>query len=170
MDSSELFEIRFTIQQMTNDSAMAIADWIYTPPYDFYNAVPDDPDLADFLNPEFRHGRYYETVAEYYGLVGFFEFKHEKDPLEIGLGLRPDLTGKGLGLRFVQAGMAFARSHFGVSHLCLTVATFNQRAITVYERAGFRPVTTYMHHTNGADYEFLRMISELATRIDADPA
>ena len=90
-------------------------------------------------------------------LVGFFEFKHEVAPLEIGLGLRPDLTGRGLGLTFVQAGMAFARQEFGATTLSLAVATFNVRARTVYERAGFRPVETYLHRINGIDHEFLRM-------------
>ena len=28
---------------------------------------------------------------------------------------------------------------------------------TVYERAGFRAVRTYMHTTNGGDWEFLEM-------------
>jgi ribosomal-protein-alanine N-acetyltransferase len=150
---------RFIIQSMRDASAQTIAAWLYPLPYDFYNAVPDDPDLADFLNPDFRRGRYFEVVDADGDLVGFFEFKHEQKPLEIGLGLRPDLTGRGLGLEFVRAGMEFARREFGATDLCLTVATFNQRAITVYERAGFREVERYLHRTNGADYPFVRMVS-----------
>ena len=157
----------FTIQPMSDESARAIAGWQYSAPYDFYNAVPDDPDLADLLDAGFRQGRYYEVVDEGNDLVGFFEFKRDHDPLEVGLGLRPDLTGQGLGLDFVRAGMAFAREHLGATDLCLAVAIFNQRAIAVYERAGFRPTETYMHHTNGADYEFLRMTT---TPPAADPA
>jgi ribosomal-protein-alanine N-acetyltransferase len=151
---------RFIIQSMRDASAQTIAAWLYPPPYDFYNAVPDDPDLADFLNPDFRRARYFEVVDPDGDLVGFFEFKHEQ-PLEIGLGIRPDLTGRGLGLEFVQVGMTFARKQLGATDICLTVAAFNQRAITVYERAGFREVARYLHHTNGADYLFVRMVSEL---------
>jgi RimJ/RimL family protein N-acetyltransferase len=37
------------------------------------------------------------------------------------------------------------------------VAAFNQRAIAVYERAGFQEVRRYDHFTNGALYEFVWM-------------
>jgi ribosomal-protein-alanine N-acetyltransferase len=39
----------------------------------------------------------------------------------------------------------------------LAVAAFNQRAITVYERAGFTQTDRYVHATNGAVHGFLRM-------------
>lgn len=163
MNTKHELPFSYTIRPMGDASAQTIAAWTYPPPYDFYDAVPDDPDLADFLNPDFRRGRYFEVVDDNGELVGSFEFKSERDPLEIGLGLRPELTGRGLGLGFVRAGMAFARAEFGATDLALTVATFNQRAITVYEQAGFRPVETYQHHTNGADYEFLRMVYDHPT-------
>ena len=159
--------IRFTIRPMSQESAEAIVAWRYPPPYDFYNAVPDDPDLADLLDAAFRKGRYYDTVDERGELVGFFQFTRDVEPPEIGLGLRPDLTGQGLGLAFVQAGMAFAREHFGATDLSLAVTTFNRRAIAVYERAGFRALETYLHHTNGADWEFLRMTT---TPPEANPS
>ena len=62
----------------------------------------------------------------------------QKDTVEIGLGLRPDLTGQGLGLQFFLEGVAFARDRFPGRRVTLNVAAFNERAITVYERAGFR--------------------------------
>src|SRR5688500_1727888 len=96
---------------MSDASASTIADWRYRVPYDFYNAVPDDPDLADFMNADFRRGRYFEVVDANGELAGFFEFKREFDPMEIGLGLRPDLTGQGLGPTFVRAGVKYAREH-----------------------------------------------------------
>jgi hypothetical protein len=44
-----------------------------------------------------------------------------------------------------------------VHSLLLKVATFNQRAIRVYENAGFHPVCVFMHTTNGGEYECLEM-------------
>ena len=152
----------FTIRPMSDASAEAIAGWRYPPPYDFYDAIPDDPDLADLLSADFRRGRYFEVVDGGGNLAGFFEFKHEVTPLEIGLGLRPDLTGRGHGLNFVSAGIVFARSEFGATSLSLSVAVFNERARKVYERAGFHPVETYLHRINGIDHEFLRMRADVA--------
>jgi ribosomal-protein-alanine N-acetyltransferase len=92
--------------------------------------------------------------------VGFFQFERKGRSVEVGLGLRPDLTGKRLGLGFMLAGLEFARRRFDPDGFQLSVATFNERAISVYERAGFRRGEVYVHHTNGADYLFLLMTRE----------
>ncbi|HEU0026213.1 MAG TPA: GNAT family protein, partial [Ktedonobacterales bacterium] len=60
--------------------------------------------------------------------------------ITIGLGLRPDLTGRGLGMPFVEAGMALARERFHPTGFRLFVYAWNRRAITVYERVGFSMV------------------------------
>jgi ribosomal-protein-alanine N-acetyltransferase len=78
----------------------------------------------------------------------------------VGLGLRPNLTGQGLGLEYLRAGLEFARERFSPWRFTLSVATFNERAIEVYERAGFWRGGVYTHHTHGADYPFLAMARE----------
>jgi [ribosomal protein S18]-alanine N-acetyltransferase len=76
---------------------------------------------------------------------------------ELGLGLRPGLTGRGLGESFAGACLRFAATTLGAERYTLAVAAFNQRAITVYERAGFREVERYEHFTNGGFHAFIRM-------------
>lgn len=60
--------------------------------------------------------------------------------LEIGLGLRPDLTGRGLGLEFVKLGISKASQVYPdyKGDMVLRVLDTNERAVKVYERAGFR--------------------------------
>jgi [ribosomal protein S18]-alanine N-acetyltransferase len=64
--------------------------------------------------------------------------------LDYGLGLRPDLTGQGLGLEFFRAGLVFARERYQPQRVYLHVAAFNERARRVYERAGFSVVSSHV--------------------------
>ena len=79
---------------------------------------------------------------------------------DIGLGMRPDLTGNGRGSEFLLAGMDFVQSSFRVDKIMLSVATFNQRAIKVFRKVGFKDMDTFVQDTNGGAYEFLRMVYE----------
>jgi [ribosomal protein S18]-alanine N-acetyltransferase len=51
----------------------------------------------------------------------------------------------------------FAAERYGAARTVLAVAAFNQRAITLYERAGFRAVERYEHATNGGVHLFIRL-------------
>ena len=100
---------------------------------------------------------YFSAFDDKGTLVGFFHFERDEKVMEIGLGLRPDLTGKGLGRGFLVAGLAFARRSFRLGVFRLSVASCNERAIKVYEGVGFIRGRTYHHETNGGVYEFLEM-------------
>ena len=64
---------------------------------------------------------------------------------DIGLGLAPALTGRGLGRIVLQAILEFAQTSFQSPAARLTVARFNQRAIRLYERAGFEPTQEFTY-------------------------
>ena len=149
--------MKFEFRKMSDEEAQQIAGWRYDPPYDFYDAVSDQDDLAELLDPLRRAEDYFSAFDEEDVLVGFFQFERDGSVVEVGLGLRPDLTGKGLGRGFLLAGLDFARRSFSPDVFRLSVATFNERAIKVYEGVGFVPGRTYPHETNGGVYEFLGM-------------
>jgi [ribosomal protein S18]-alanine N-acetyltransferase len=148
----------FRFRPMTQADAQAIAAWHYPEPYSFYDWTSDPADLAELLDPAAR-GEAYTAVEDSEGeLIGFFSFKGGRGGgLVVGLGLRPDHTGRGLGGAFLTAGLDHARATYEPEEFSLAVAAFNRRAITVYERAGFTSARTYMHHTNGAEWEFVEM-------------
>jgi len=154
MDHSES---RFVIRPMCRADAREIVSWHYEPPYDFYDFTADPEDLAALLNPENWGVSYFSVYGMDSFLIGFFEFNDRNDAVEVGLGLRPDLTGKRLGVPFVRAGLDFAAMQFRSSRFRLKVATFNERAIRVYEKLGFHPCRTFDHETNGARYRFVEM-------------
>ena len=150
----------YRFQQMENEEAVEISGWHYEPPYDFYDATSDPDDLEELLDPKRRKDTYFSVFDEEGVLVGFFQFEREGTTVDVGLGMRPDLTGQGLGIGYLLAGLTFARRRLSPQTFTLSVAAFNERAIAVYERAGFRRNTVYKHNTNGGDYLFLSMTRE----------
>ena len=141
--------MKLTIRLASAETFAEMATWRYERPYDFY-----DGDVDPVLNPE----RFYEALDEDGSLVGNYYFEQKGDALEIGLGLRPDLTGRGLGLEFLLAGIEFGRRRFGLSRVILNAAAFNERAIKVYERAGFRETGRHTRRFDRwGDVEFVEM-------------
>lgn len=158
-------EPQFTLRPLTAADAHTIAAWRYAGAYAFYDFTADPADLAELLTPETWGSSYFRVEGINQELVGFFQFEPQGDVLDIGLGLRPDLTGKGHGLSFVVAGLAFAQRRFTPRQFRLAVAAFNHRARRVYERAGFQAVRTYWQATNGSQHEFVEMVRDV-TPID----
>ncbi|MGH3090546.1 MAG: GNAT family N-acetyltransferase [Rubrobacteraceae bacterium] len=159
--------MRYAFEPMTEKEAHEVASWRYDPPYDFYDVVNNPEDLDELLDPAKRKD--YFSVISNGELIGYFCFgaeaqvpggDHSGDAIDVGLGLRPDLTGKGLGLGFLEAGLAFARRRFSLASFRLSVAEFNERAIKVYERAGFAKAGRFIQQTNGARHPFISMERE----------
>jgi RimJ/RimL family protein N-acetyltransferase len=141
--------VRLTIRPASEAALLEMERWRYESPYDFYDGDQDPP-----LNPE----RYFEALDLDGSLVGFYYFEEKGGALEIGLGLRPESTGLGLGLEFFLAGLEFGRARFRPARIILAVAAFNQRAVTVYERAGFRITGRHVRHfERWGDVEFIDM-------------
>jgi ribosomal-protein-alanine N-acetyltransferase len=150
--------VEFCFGPMSQGDAVEIASWRYPNEYSFYDWTSDPDDLAELLDPAERDGQYFAVETRDGSVVGFFHYKRPHgSEIEIGLGLHPDWTGRGLGGRFLEAGLDFARRTFAPAMFRLSVASFNRRAITVYERAGFNAVRVYTHRTNGAEWEFIDM-------------
>jgi RimJ/RimL family protein N-acetyltransferase len=159
--------MQFRFTPMAAEDVHQIMTWRYEGPYSVYNwQEKDDP--AELLD---RRSPYFAVRDERGELIGFFTYGSsayvwgsgephlysEGKTITIGLGLRPDLTGRGLGLAFVEAGLDFAREHFAPERFRLYVLSFNERAIRIYKRAGFERAGVYVQHNPSGDREFLEM-------------
>jgi len=148
--------VKVTIAPATAETFAELGAWRYDPPYAFY-----DGDQDPVLNPE----RFYGAVGDDGTLVGFYYLEEKGEAVEIGLGLRPDLTGLGLGAEFLEAGLDLARTRFAGRPIILKVAAFNERAIKVYERAGFHETGRHMRRfTRWGDVEFVEMEEDRGRR------
>ncbi|MBX0357950.1 GNAT family N-acetyltransferase [Halobacillus sp. Nhm2S1] len=142
---------------ITQQDAEEIAGWKYPDPYNFYDMTADEEDLELFVNPEKRSPHTYSAHVNG-ELIGFMTLDLSHHPtIDIGLGMHPDEAGKGKGESFVNSCLSFAAERCQAAAFTLSVATFNKRAIAVYERVGFIKKQTFMQATNGGHYEFLSM-------------
>jgi len=156
----------YIIRKMTKRQAEDISTWKYDEPYSIY-----DMDGSKEILYELLDGSYYAVTNEKDELTGYFCFGDAAqvpggkqceaylgdDVIDIGLGMRPDLTGKGMGLNFLYKGLKFVKEAFSSRHIRLTVATFNKRAIKVYEKLGFKKEKIFKSKTKKGDLEFMSM-------------
>ena len=141
----------YVFRPIARPDAEEISRWRYPEPYATYDGDPSS--VPGLLDPRYNYHAVTDPDSE---LVGYFCFGADAtvpagrrlglygdDALDVGLGMRPDLTGRGLGPGFVRAGLRFARERFSPPAFRLTVAAFNRRAISVYEAVGFVAVRSF---------------------------
>jgi [ribosomal protein S18]-alanine N-acetyltransferase len=155
---------------LTGAHAAQLVTWSYPPPYDVYDMTTADPaTLADPASgfyavlgsgPSGPAG----PVGPSEALIGFRSFgadgrvpgwAYDDLALDTGGGLRPDLTGRGLGRTVIAAGLRFGASVFSPAAFRMTVATFNVRAHRVVQDLGFRPVGQFTGPDGATRYDVL---------------
>jgi ribosomal-protein-alanine N-acetyltransferase len=151
--------MKYNFKQMNKEYAEEIAyQWKYKGVYSFYDITADEDDLEEFLDPnEWENS--FVVLNENEQLIGFYSYYFKGKIMWIGFGLKPELTGKGYGADFVDAGIEFGikKYNYDRDYLMLAVAKFNQRAVKVYQKLGFKILEKYLQETNGGEYEFYKM-------------
>ena len=152
------------IKKLTVNKARHILAWKYDEPYDFYNNEETDEALDEMLD-----GSYYALLNEQNDVVGFFcigesaqvpighQFGLYSDEfVDMGLGMHPNLVGKGHGKAFCTFIIQFIEEQYIGKPIRLTVAKFNKRAIHLYKKLGFVTVAEFTSNTT----EFMMMIKK----------
>jgi [ribosomal protein S18]-alanine N-acetyltransferase len=138
----------FTFRELTRADAEEIARWRYPEPYSLYDG--GDPDrLLEYT--------YFAGLDEEGAVVGFCCFgedarvpglEEEDGVLDLGAGLRPDLTGIGLGGPFLREACRFGSELYVPVRLRVVVAGFNRRAQMVAHALGFERERTLQSDEN----------------------
>ena len=153
--------MEFSFRPLRWGDALAVSRWRYSGEFAFYDMGRWQMFTTRLLNPLFAAvglAGFYAVDGADGALAGVFSYiRRDLETVEIGLAMRPNLTGHGLGVAYVEAGMAYGRTRYHPKRFFLTVATFNRRAQLVYERAGFvvEGMTTQTSH--GRHIEYLQM-------------
>lgn len=159
----------YMFKAMDKQMAEEICTWEYPEPYDLYNFDSSEESIGELLN-----GEYYAVMDQENQLAGFFccgqsarvpggytvDVYLEKNRLDIGLGMKPTLTGNGQGSVFIADGLRFMKEKYLQERFRLVVACFNTRARNVYKKNGFIERTKFLSKVNGQDVEFLCMETE----------
>lgn len=152
--------MQLQITPLESHHGREILTWRYPYPYDVYNFQGDiESGLADLLHPS---QTFFVISNELGDLVGYCSFgadgqvpggDYSAGALDIGMGIRPDLTGKGNGTYYAQAVVDFGIEHFHPERLRVTIADFNQRAQNVWRKLSFEPVETFIK--SGTENKFV---------------
>jgi [ribosomal protein S18]-alanine N-acetyltransferase len=147
------FIMNVSIQPLDSANAREIISWHYPTPYDMYNIRSDnlEAEIAYFTNPD---NHYYAIFNPNHTLIGFCCFFHEgqvsggdysDEAVDVGMGLRPELTGGGNGTEIARAVMDFAIAQYHPLRLRTTIAAWNERAQKVCLNNGFELVDRFTH-------------------------
>lgn len=148
-----------------------IVTWKYENEYAMYSFSESNEDIQELMS-----GEYFSVLDELERVVGFIccgesarvpggasiGLYQEEGYLDIGLGLDPDLTGQKIGCVFLKQSLVFLQNHFKSSQFRLVVATFNERAIKVYERIGFKRDKEFYSKVHDEDMLFISMKLEMS--------
>ena len=118
------FGVRLTFQPLEQEHALAILNWRYLPPFDYYNFDADSFQedlhyLLDSKNAFFAILNLQEEPEGYcsFGVDGQVPGGHyNTEALDIGMGIRPDLTGQGRGKQYAQAVVNYGANRYGTKH------------------------------------------------------
>lgn len=104
---------------------------------DIFAVLDDSGELIGETTLEF-----YDENAKYIQRIKKNEEVLSKAELWVGFQLRPDLTGKGIGPKFVQSCVNFAikKTNYTGNMVRLAVYNFNERAKKAYQKAGFKEI------------------------------
>ena len=144
----------FTFRELTRSDADEIARWKYAEPYSIYDGGDADR-LLQYT--------YFTGLDEEGNVVGFCCFgedarvpglSKEDGVLDVGAGLRPDLTGIGLGGPFLREACRFGGELYAPERFRVVIAAFNRRAQMVAHALGFERAGTLRNGEN----EFVVML------------
>lgn len=135
---------------MERAHAEQICSWLYEPPYNIYSWLKWEhmEELGvEFGDPGVRARQYVSVINEAGELTGFAQLFPMVGVTRLGIGMRPDCCGKGIGASFVQAIVKEAQRRYPDHEIDLEVLTWNTRAIRAYQKAGFVITDEYEQQT-----------------------
>ncbi len=144
--------MRLTFCKLEKEHALAIINWRYSSPYNYYNFDADtiQEDFHYLINAKNHFWAILNPQGELKGYCSFGADgqvpggDYSAEALDIGIGIRPDLVGQGRGKQYAQAVIEHGATQYKVQQLRVTIAEFNKRAQQVWSQLGFEQVEKFI--------------------------
>ena len=139
---------------MSEIEAKEICSWEYEGIYSDYDlggwekSIEEDSDIT---KSEKREKEFFTVIGEDNNIVGFTRISNIQTLSILGLGLKPELCGKGVGGKVLELVIEKSKEIFPDKRIVLMVKPFNERAIKCYSKAGFRVINRNFE-TGGEKY------------------
>lgn len=154
-------EYHLSRHHITEQEAQTVCGWHYEGDYSCYDLPPYEEMKAknmSFCNPD-RAGNF-RTYYDGELLVGFTNLAEEEREVFLGIGVHPDLCGKGYGTAIIKEACRISAERYPQKTVYLEVRTWNKRAIRCYEKAGFvidgEPFEQRTYAGTGVFYRMIR--------------
>ena len=128
---------------------------------DAVNPQLDERDVAWLLRPEY----YYHAVWSQQGVMtGYCCYgadaringgAYAENALDVGVGMHPDLVGRGFGTTLLEAVLAFANWHFRPERFRATINCANERSLQLFHSAGFQQIERFVRKGSALREEFV---------------
>jgi len=147
--------------------AREFVNWQYEPPYDVYNCPPEEIGDAVQYNIDLKNN-VYTMFNESDILIGYCSYgkdaqvpggDYNEEALDIGLMIKPDLTGQGMGAAFAKEVIRYGIAKYAPKKLRVTIAAFNKRAMRVWEKNGFQQTQNFKRSKD--EMEFVVMTKDM---------
>ena len=155
----------YKITQMNTDIGKEISEWKYDGDYAIYNLESYDvlKERGAGITVEKKWKNYYcffnENSEELLAYLNIMQ-KPSGDVF-IGIGVKPEYCGKGMGKDFLEYGVNKAKEIYPDKKITLEVRSWNARAIKCYQNVGFKiieSITKEDHSGNIAEFILMEYV------------
>ena len=146
-------------------NAREFVNWEYEPPYDVYNCPPDEIGDAVQYNID-PANNVYAMLDQNETLIGYCSYgkdaqvpggDYSEAALDIGLMIKPELTGQGLGSDYAREVIENGIDKYTQKKLRVTIAAFNKRAIRTWEKNGFQQTQNFKRSMDGMEFTIMTL-------------
>ena len=152
--------VHLSVRPLQQQDAEAIASWRYEGPWSTYDPRPGDSLLT-------ADAGYHAVVDEAGSLVGFLctgaearvpGLAAQEGIVDVGVGMRPDLVGRGLGSAFGGVVLDHVSGLCGDLPLRAVVQSWNERSLRLTRRLGFRAVGIHCCEQDGREASYTILV------------